>query len=332
MQRLIMKLSILIPVYNVASYLPSLLQELLPSLSKEIEIIFFDDASPDDSVCIIEKYMALYPDACIRILRGNDNVGLTKARGILLNASQAEYIWYIDSDDKIEGKFLKKIISILCHAKPDVLLFDYDVFFDQSNKIKHRETLTYRPENTLVEMSAVDIYRTAVLDGKHYFWNKIFRRGLIDGVVCFDIPAFEDIAYTPILLSKCENFYYFPEVVVHYRIRKDSIAQKMGKFQLFGIKAYVQQAQYALDVMHDAKSRAYLLYKSAIYYYRTLKKIHLSNLSDQEKNDLVTMSRQFYQDKKISEWIIVSLLMQQGMYSKAVKLLFCILISNIKFN
>lgn len=325
-----MQLSILIPVYNVALYLPALLQELLPTLSSNTEIIFYDDASPDNSIAIIEEYLRIYNNAQLQILRGSENVGLTKARDYLLQASKAEYVWFIDSDDWVEGVALQKIISILSQNKPDVLMFDYDAFFDDSNKIKHSETLSFYPQNTLVRTSGKKIYRTAVRDGKHYFWNKIFRRNLIDKVVSYTIPAFEDIAYTPILLSKCQSFYYFAQVVVHYRIRKDSIAQKMSSMQLFGIKAYIQQAEYAEKVLSDGKSRAYLLYKTCMYFYRMLKKIDRADLPLTDKDNLINLSRSFYNDKKISEWKIVILLFRAGMLTKAVKLINYIFIFKIK--
>ena len=58
----------------------------------------------------------------------NENIGLNKARDRLLQASKTEYICFINSDD-IVGEFaLKEIISILSQARPDVLMFDYDVF------------------------------------------------------------------------------------------------------------------------------------------------------------------------------------------------------------
>ena len=320
-----MRLSILIPVYNVASYLPDLLKKLLPNLPNDVEIIFYDDATPDNSITIIKEYLSHYGSQQIQILRGSENVGLTKARDRLLKASKAEYIWFIDSDDIVEEFALTEIISILSQAKPDVLMFDYNVFFDENNKVKHRNTLSFNPKNKLVKTSGKKIYRTAILDGKHYFWNKIFRRTLIEDAVCYDISAFEDIAYTPILLSKCQSFYYYSRVVVHYRIRSNSIAQKISSMQLYGIKAYIQQADYAELKLDDHKSRAYLLYKACIYFYRMCHRICKSNLPFNEKVSLTKLSQILYREKKISEWQIVSLLIKEAMFTKAVKLSFYIL-------
>lgn len=325
-----MQLSILIPVFNVAAYLPDLLQDLLPNLPIDTEVIFYDDASPDNSIAIIEKFLLSYPFNSVRILRGSKNIGLTRAREQLLQASSANYVWFVDSDDKINASALSEIFRILVKNQPDVIIFDYDVFFDESNQRKHRENLSFSPKDTLVHTSGANIYRTAIIDGRHYFWNKIFNRKLIENSISFDIPAFEDIAYTPVLLSKCQSFYYFSQVVVHYRIRKDSIAQKVSLQQAYGIKAYIEQAQYAEKIINDSKCRAYLLYKACIYYYRINKKISEITISSSHKGELTRLAQLFYAEKNISEVEVVRLLCNQRMYSKALKLFFYAIFFKVK--
>lgn len=315
-----MRLSILIPVYNVDIYLPELLQKLSLNLLPNIEIIFYNDASTDNSLSLINDFKLTYPNANIHILCGLENVGLTRARGKLIDASNAEYIWFIDADDIVESSFFDRILSILEQDNPDLVLFNYDVFFDGTGKIKHHEKLSFYPENRLVKTSAQRIYRTSVLDGKHYFWNKIFRRELILDKVSFDIKAYEDIAYTPIFLQQCQNFYYLTETIVHYRIRNNSIAQKMSVNQVYGIQAYIDQARYAAEVVHDTKAQAYLLYKVFIYYYRILKNINKSNLSINEKGELIKLSNELFALKNISIWQIINLLINQKMYDKAIKI------------
>ncbi|WP_239350302.1 glycosyltransferase family 2 protein [Snodgrassella communis] len=315
-----MQLSILIPVYNVAAYLPDLLQDLLPKLPLNAEIIFYDDASPDNSIAIVEEFMLLYPCVQIRILRGNENIGLTKAREQLLLASNANYVWFVDSDDKVNSAVLTEVLLILSQEQPDVLVFDYDVFYDGSNQLKHHETLSFYPKNNLVQTSGKEIYRTAILDGRHYFWNKIFRRELIIGIVSYDIPAYEDIAYTPILLSKCQSFYYLAQVVVHYRIRKDSIAQKLSLQQVYGLNAYIQQALYADKVVGDKKCQAYLLYKAHLYYFRLCRKLARINLPEKEKEAILLLAKQQYAEKPLSTCATILLLMRTGMWCKTFKL------------
>lgn len=316
-----MRLSILIPVYNVNDYLSDLLKNLASILLPDVELIFYDDASTDNSAAQIQNFKIGNLSSKIRLLQGSKNVGLTCARDILINASEGEYIWFIDADDKVESAFFDNIMFILEKHNPDVLLFDYDVFFDETGRIKNRESLMFSPKNQLVYINGKQIYQTAVLDGKHYFWNKIFKRELILGKVDYIIPAYEDIAYTPILLNQCKSFYYFTEIVVHYRIRYNSIAQKMSVKQAYGIEAYLGQAKYAADVVKDRKSQAYLLYKACIYYYRMLKKIKKLNIPEHEKVELVGLSNQLFNLRPIPVWKLIIFLFVENMHGKALKLL-----------
>lgn len=316
-----MRLSILVPVYNVSEYLPVLLEKLSSNLPLDTEVVFYNDASTDHSLALLEDFQQTHPEICIRILCGLENVGLTRVRGKLINASNAEYVWFIDADDIVESSFFNKILAILEQDKPDVLLFNYDVFFDDTGRIKHQDTLSFYPKNQLVNTSARQIYRTAILDGKHYFWNKIFRRELIQERVDYSIAAFEDIAYTPVLLNQCQSFYYLAETIIHYRIRNNSIAQKMSVKQTYGIRAYLEQARYATEVVHDRKSQAYLLYKVFIYYYRLMKKIPKANISHKERYDLIKLANQFFDSKGISVAQMINLLIRENMYDKAIKIL-----------
>lgn len=317
-----MLLSFLIPVYNMANYLPELLEKLLPYVTEDMEIIFYDDASTDDSISIINKFSKIHPNASIKLIIGSENVGLTLARKNLLKSSCSKYIWFVDADDKLESSLFEQIKLILLEKNPDVMLFNYDVFYDKINKIKSIETLSFFPRNCLVKSSSDYIYCISILDGKHYFWNKIFKRELVYEVIDFHIPAFEDIAYTPILLNQCKNFYYLTETVVHYRIRSNSIVQKMSSNHAYGIKAYLDQASYAAQVVHSSKCEAYLLYKACMYYYRLSKDIKKASLNEKEKNRLMELSQMFFNSNNLSKFPIISCLIKYGMIGKAIKLIY----------
>ena len=73
------------------------------------------------------------------------------------------------------------------------------MFFYENNKVKYRNTLSFNPKNKLVKISNKKIHHTVILDEKYYFGIKIFRRTLIEDAVYYNISAFEDIAYNPIL-------------------------------------------------------------------------------------------------------------------------------------
>lgn len=114
------KLSIIIPVYNVERYLSDCLTSVVNQdiPSDEYEIIVINDGSPDNSLVIAEDYSKQYCN--IRII-SQENQGLSVARNVGLSLAQGDYIWFVDSDDWIEENCLKEISDILNKNKLDAL-------------------------------------------------------------------------------------------------------------------------------------------------------------------------------------------------------------------
>ena len=96
-----MKLSIIVPVYNVADYLPKCLDSLLvQDLSQnEYEIIVVNDGSTDNSGKIAEEYSKTYSNI---ILINQENQGLSGARNTGIQNAKGEYVQFVDSDDYLE--------------------------------------------------------------------------------------------------------------------------------------------------------------------------------------------------------------------------------------
>ena len=106
-----MKLSIVVPIYNVEKYLEECLESIY-KLNIKKEIILVNDESPDKSYLIIEKYKKLYPNETVII--NQKNKGLSGARNSGLEIAKGKYIAFIDSDDFIGAtRFVMKSYDIL---------------------------------------------------------------------------------------------------------------------------------------------------------------------------------------------------------------------------
>lgn len=118
-----MKLSIIIPVYNVEKYVERcILSCLNQNLScSEYEIIVINDGSPDNSLKIINKLRLVYNN--IRVFT-QENQGLSVARNNGLKLAKGEYVWFVDSDDWIESNCISDIYHKCNEFNLDVLLFD----------------------------------------------------------------------------------------------------------------------------------------------------------------------------------------------------------------
>ena len=103
-----MKISIIIPVYNVKKYLRECLDSILAQSYKDFEIIIVDDGSTDSSGNICDEYSMKYEN--IKVLHKNNN-GLSSARNAGLDIAQGEYILFFDCDDVVSPIMLETLIA-----------------------------------------------------------------------------------------------------------------------------------------------------------------------------------------------------------------------------
>ncbi len=115
------KISVIVPVYNVAEFLPDCLDSLLSQNFDAMEIICVDDKSTDNSLEILEDYAS--KDKCIRVIKHEQNRGLGEARNSGLKVATGEYIHFLDSDDWIDNSVYEKLIPIIEENKLGFLSF-----------------------------------------------------------------------------------------------------------------------------------------------------------------------------------------------------------------
>ena len=104
------KVSVIVPVYNVEQYIKRCLKSILDQSWQDFEILCVDDCGQDQSISIIEQMQKEYPQK-IKILYGEQNMGLGAARDRGMKAASGEYIAFIDSDDYIREDMFEKMIK-----------------------------------------------------------------------------------------------------------------------------------------------------------------------------------------------------------------------------
>ena len=102
------KISIIVPVYNVASYLDRCLESLIGQTLKDIDIIIVDDGSTDESYSICERYAA--SDSRIQLVH-KTNGGSSSARNVGLTYVKSDYVAFVDSDDLLPLKCLRHYMT-----------------------------------------------------------------------------------------------------------------------------------------------------------------------------------------------------------------------------
>jgi len=116
------KVSVIIPVYNVEDYIDKCLNSIINQTLKEIEIIVVNDGSPDNSQKIIDKYVKKYPDKVKSFIKKNGGQG--SARNLGLEKATGKYISFVDSDDWLDEDALEKMYKKAIEEDSDIVICD----------------------------------------------------------------------------------------------------------------------------------------------------------------------------------------------------------------
>ena len=200
-------LSIILPVYNVAPYLMRCINSLL-ALNiphEEVEIIFVDDCSPDDSVYIIEKIMQNYSHFCLIRHKANKRAG--GARNTGLRAAKGTYVFFCDPDDEILPLGMEAAVSHVKNSNKrlDVAMFDSiqpggDMMYT-SNRNDIMDAQDFLKKNNVTWSPCISLYRKEYLtDNNIYFAENVLFED-IDWVLRAQSYA-QTIQYQPIAIYK----------------------------------------------------------------------------------------------------------------------------------
>lgn len=221
MQIEMIELSIVIPVYNVAPYLPACLESVFRQTGFSFEVILVDDASTDNSGSICAEYAR--KDERVRYIRHARNGGLSSARNTGLVAARGVYVTFVDSDDFLADDTLGTNMALLkAHSEADVL--EYPV------QVRHgdADSFCYQPSDRPV----VETFRQWVeREGyRHsYAWNKIYRRSLWQGLSFPEGLFFEDLYVVPWVLQRASGILAVPSGRYYYCSRNGSITARPSR-------------------------------------------------------------------------------------------------------
>ena len=124
------KVSVIVPVYNVEKYLEECVNSLIGQTLKEIEILLIDDGSTDSSGDICDRYAEKHDN--IRVIH-KSNGGLGDARNVGFSKANGKYIYFIDSDDYLELEALEFLYEEAENKQLDVILFSAESFSDEED-------------------------------------------------------------------------------------------------------------------------------------------------------------------------------------------------------
>ncbi len=208
------KVSVIVPVYNVEKYLDECLGSLARQTLNEIEIIVVNDGTKDNSQIIIDQYVEKYPNKFVSLIK--ENGGLGDARNYGIPYAKGEYIGFIDSDDVVDHTMYEKLYQSAYENDSDLVVCDLEYFYDNSNDKLYKQGF--------VAVDGVSMTKSLFLSPL-FAWNKLYRRTLfIESGLKYPIGLwYEDIPVSVPFFTIAKKISVVNESLVHYRQRTTSI-------------------------------------------------------------------------------------------------------------
>lgn len=294
MEEQCVKVSVVIPVYNVEQYLEECIDSVLNQTYTNYEIILVDDGATDRSGSICDKYAEKW--ACVKVIH-QKNGGLSVARNTGLNEAIGKYVYFLDSDDYIEDMSLEQLVGIAENENADVVFFDGYVFFTNCeadpNVWTYQRKEKYVSENgreILRKLLITDEYRTAVplMLLKTEYLRKhqlMFREGILH----------EDELFTFLVYNANGKVCHCHEKLYARRVRPASIMTSSGMVRRYEsmLQIYIELSELYTDgKISDEAGKMYMI--------RTAKSVldKYNQLEIQDKAKLEYGHRQFKKDVK----------------------------------
>ena len=194
-----MKLSVIVPVYNVEKYLEECVDSLLAQTLGDMEILLVDDGSKDASGAICDRYAADYPDKvkCLHV----DNGGQGRARNFALSLARGEYLGFVDSDDWVLPEMYEKLCRRADEMGADIVACDFLERFEDGT-----------------EREVPGAFQDHPLSFAGSCCNKVFRACLTDGLRFPEERLwYEDFYFSAVMLIRAKRTEYLREPLYIYR-------------------------------------------------------------------------------------------------------------------
>ena len=238
-----MKISVIIPVYNVEKYLRECLDSVINQTYKDLEIICVNDASTDSSPDILLEYAK--KDSRIILINNEKNSKLGPTRNHGMEYATGEYIHFLDSDDWMELDAYEKLANYVSKVgNVDIVHFLWNNRCVVTGKVT---PCIYNDLSILEKVINIKNTPNLAVNWRRGAWCKLYRRQfLIEKHIVFnDYPCLEDIEHSIHVLTEAESVYLVPDLFLNYRTNNSgSLMGKHHKFFDYAIKSYYTNIGY----------------------------------------------------------------------------------------
>lgn len=209
------KISVIMPVYNTATYLRKSIESVLNQTYTDFELICINDGSTDNSAEILAEYKA--KDTRIKVLE-QSNQGQAIARNKGLNEAQGQWIGFIDSDDIWHSRFLEILIEAGNKSNCSVVCSNFKKMKNENTKLAPilddtiKFSIYQKPLKKLLQC----------ISSSSVIWNKLYKRDLIKNHKFIEGIYFEDWPWVTCLFANIKEYAYVPYELYGHSVYNES--------------------------------------------------------------------------------------------------------------
>ena len=258
-----MKISVIVPVWNVEDYIDKCLDSLVHQTLKDIEIIVVNDGSPDNSEEIIKKYEKKYKS--IKYVVKKNGV-LSDARNFGLKYATGEYISFVDSDDWLVPDAIRTLHDFAVRNQCEIVqagfYYAYSDRLEFDNRWVNENTSPYVLDNF---NAIAELVKQQIV--KNFVWAKIYERSIVQ-YIPFKLGAYrQDSFWQHQVMAKVKRYGIIPQPIYYYRQRQDSLSGQFSIRSLDLLKGHEERLLFLKTKYPDlVMPMAALLWKQAFQF------------------------------------------------------------------
>lgn len=207
--------SIIIPVYNVSKYIARCARSLFEQSYQNIEYVFVDDCSPDDSISILMSVLEHYPKRMdrVNVVKNITNCGIAAVRNIGVKHCHGSFLMYVDSDDWLDTDVVEKCVGKQLEEDADIIVFDRKIYKNDGVHIYRAKEVT--TAQTMAEQMLARKREISI-------WGMLIRTSLYrdNNIACREgINMSEDYQTSPCLVYFAKNVAVLHDTYYNYENR-----------------------------------------------------------------------------------------------------------------
>ena len=260
------KISVIVPIYNVEAYLQDCVHSVLTQTYPHFELVLVDDGSPDNCPCLCDEWGQ--KDARIKVVH-KENGGVSSARNAGLDLATGDYIYFLDADDWLEKTALQTLVESLQRQAVDCMGFSFVKEFENSSERNQttlwEERTYYGEEMELVRRRAVgltgeELKKFTQMNAFSVLWAKLYKKSVIDEhhLRFHDVKtlgSFEDGLFNVAFFKHANSFSYLDEALYHYR--KTNAGSITANYKKDFLAKQTEQLRLLKELIGDKHEEAY---------------------------------------------------------------------------